>query len=301
MHDKIISMTSSILFLAVLVHSSTMQELNLKQGYECSFREKLSSDVQTECSICLHIPREPYMVGCCGNRFCRDCIEPIRRTAGKCPLCNQVGLQTLPDKQLERLLNDKSVYCSFRDSGCDWVGKLKNFDEHYKECVFNCSVQCPYCNKPIPQHSTTQLHVKNCSLKCLTQAIADMAELKDEVDEQKYEIDELQRENLRLRIQLQLKDAQLSAQSEPAGTELTEYLSVTNLPDSVNESMLKSVFGQHGTQRGSVCSVTLTDNEELAVIEYQCAEDAKRALSHSKDYGINLKSCRLCVNPVYNV
>ena len=57
-------------------------------GYSCQFVEAIPTELQTECSICLHTVRDPYMVDCCGYRFCKDCIMPVYVAFKKCPLCN---------------------------------------------------------------------------------------------------------------------------------------------------------------------------------------------------------------------
>ena len=113
-------------------------------GYECSFVEEFPKDFQSECSVCLHILREPYMVGCCGYRFCRACIQPIQQSTSVCPLC-KLSFSSLPDKQLERILNDKLVYCSFKEDGCEWKDKLRALEEHLKTCGFK-AVPCSYCS-----------------------------------------------------------------------------------------------------------------------------------------------------------
>ena len=96
---------------------------------DCEFVEPLPKEVQTECVICLQTLKEPYIVGCCGNRFCKACIEPDK-TLKSCPLCNAKKFQKLPDKQLERLLNQRKVYCLLRGSGCRWTGERKNLSSH---------------------------------------------------------------------------------------------------------------------------------------------------------------------------
>ena len=74
----------------------------------------------------------------------------------------------------------------------------------------------------------------------------------------------------------------------------TTYLTVTNLPDCVNTGMLQSVFGQHG----SVVKVALIEIMHTAVIEYSSANGVQKALTRSKQKGINLKGQRLCITPV---
>ena len=105
-------------------------------GYDCEFVDPVCKDVQTDCSICLLILREPYIVQCCGNRFCRSCLVALQAGAATpkvtpCPLCKQKIVAAIPDKQLERLLNDKHVFCSNKSRGCTWSGELVKLEgEH---------------------------------------------------------------------------------------------------------------------------------------------------------------------------
>ena len=46
-----------------------------------------------------------------------------------CPLCNQKITTAIPDKQLERLLKEKLVYCLNKAYGCTWTGKLGQLEE----------------------------------------------------------------------------------------------------------------------------------------------------------------------------
>ena len=90
-------------------------EPEIVAGYDCKFVDPVCKDIQTECSICLSILREPYIVQCCGNRFCRVCLVRLQAGAATpkvtpCPLCKQKIAAAIPDKQLERLLNEKHVY-----------------------------------------------------------------------------------------------------------------------------------------------------------------------------------------------
>ena len=140
----------------------TGKQLLLKGGYECSFVEEFPKDFQSECSVCLHILREPYMVGCCGYRFCRACIQPIQSSTGHCPLCN-ASFNSLPDKHLERILTESMVYCKYKEDGCTWKDKLRLLQEHLKVCSF-WKVPCPYCTL-LFQQSLLKAHKKTCPLR----------------------------------------------------------------------------------------------------------------------------------------
>ena len=160
-----------------------MAALNVRNdsacGYSCQFVDAIPTDLlQTECSICLLIVRDPLMVDCCGYRFCRGCIEPLTSTGGKrCPLCNCTFTTAVPDKLLKRTLNQKRVYCAHKEAGCEWTGELAQFDKHFNaqpeketERVEGCSYQklkCIYCSA-IFQRSLVKEHELECPERVLT-------------------------------------------------------------------------------------------------------------------------------------
>ena len=128
-------------------------------GYSCTFVEKLPVELQTECSICLHTVKEPHLVDCCGYRFCKTCIDPLVSTK-RCPLCNGHFTSVMPDKLLQRTLNQKLVYCSFKSEGCEWIGQLSKLDEH----VLNCPgkpVVCELCKEFKASRSDVKEHQKS--------------------------------------------------------------------------------------------------------------------------------------------
>lgn len=134
----------------------------VQSGYECTFVYPLSKDLQGECSICLQVLREPFLVSCCGYRFCHSCILPIQKSKRPCPLCNS-KFSTLPDKQLQRTLNEKLVHCSNKDSGCPWKGQLADFEDHYAKCSF-LEVECSHCHQKFKKCNIDS-HQKKCSSK----------------------------------------------------------------------------------------------------------------------------------------
>ena len=51
-----------------------------EEGFDCEFVKKPSSDIQSECPVCLQVICEPYQVDCCGYVFCQVCIKHIKAT-----------------------------------------------------------------------------------------------------------------------------------------------------------------------------------------------------------------------------
>ena len=122
-------------------------------GYACEFVDPVPKELQTECSICLHVLRDPHMVDCCGYRFCKTCIERVLAEFKNCPLCNHRQPKAVADRQLTRTLREKRVRCAHKGEGCKWVGELSALDEHLDVtrrmdacgCKFKF-MWCHFCN-----------------------------------------------------------------------------------------------------------------------------------------------------------
>ena len=115
--------------------SSTVHH-NMASGYDCEFVDGPPKELHWECAICLLTLRHPYLVECCGNHFCKDCLEKISEETEKkvaCPLCKYEGFRSIPNKGLERVLNERKVYCTHKKSGCEWTGELRQLDSHLNE------------------------------------------------------------------------------------------------------------------------------------------------------------------------
>ena len=134
-------------------------------GFECEFAEKPPEYLQSSCPICLLVLREPYQVTCCGNSFCRACIQKIKTKNKPCPTCNKENFTNYSNLGLQRPLYGFKVYCSDKDEGCDWQGELGQLDKHLNlnpdkdkqeiGCVYT-RVKCLHCS---------ELY-QRCLLKC---------------------------------------------------------------------------------------------------------------------------------------
>ena len=100
-------------------------------GYDCEFVEPPPPAFQTECPICLHILKEPCLISCkCGKKICRECVEQIKEEDKPCPLCNKSDFTYMRDYGQERSLKEFEVWCSNKEKGCDWRGKLGKYEQH---------------------------------------------------------------------------------------------------------------------------------------------------------------------------
>ena len=148
--------------------------MGTKSGFDCEFVNKICKDVQTECSICLHVLREPHIVEpCCGHRFCRACLAEIKMaTDYACPLCRKPTFKDIPDRQLKRVLMAKRVYCSFRRNGCEWKGELCKLETHlnsnpqtdraaWQEGCSYVEIPCPLCQRERMKRLVIEEHIAN--------------------------------------------------------------------------------------------------------------------------------------------
>lgn len=108
--------------------------------------EKEITDFHIECPICLHVIMDgPHQSLCCGRHFCKACISEVKidryTEVRSCPICRGDCSEIFPDKNFERIVYSKIVYCMKRnrtqETQCDWSGELRDFRNHL-------STSCPY-------------------------------------------------------------------------------------------------------------------------------------------------------------
>ena len=143
-------------------------------GYDCVFVETPPPAIQTECPICLHILKEPCLISCkCGKKICRECVEPITKGGRPCPFCNKSDFTYMRDHGLERSLKEFEVWCSNKEKGCDWRGKLGEYEQHLNPspspesqltgCQF-VEVKCVYeCGKWFERRHMKSHQTKQCT------------------------------------------------------------------------------------------------------------------------------------------
>ena len=146
----------------------------LQGGYECIFVSDPPKVLQTECSICLCVLREPYLVDCCGNSFCKTCIEQVKSDKRPCPLCNVQFTTTMPDKRLQRTLNELQVYCCHKEAGCEWVGVLGSLPQHlnlqvdpgnrFSGCQL-AKLACKFCGDDIQRRDLQEHEGDKCMVR----------------------------------------------------------------------------------------------------------------------------------------
>lgn len=141
-------------------------------GYDCSLVSPPPVHIQTECSVCLQILKEPCINSCCGHKFCRECIERVKANGKDCPLCNAPDFSFMCEHSLDRTLKDLDVFCTHQTDGCEWTGKLRELEGHVRGssslenqttgCQF-AEVDCMYqCGKLLQRRFITAHQTDQC-------------------------------------------------------------------------------------------------------------------------------------------
>ncbi|XP_065908111.1 myosin-13-like [Dysidea avara] len=107
------------------------------------------------CNICQYPSREPHLSVCCGNTFCKSCLEGAKKAtviADACPICRKKEeFGTISHQQANRIVRGLYVFCTNKERGCDWQGELNDVIKHteYSDgCKFEkvtCSNDCGKC------------------------------------------------------------------------------------------------------------------------------------------------------------
>ena len=171
------------------------------------------------CAICLEVAEDPCQHGGevgCGRVFCRDCITRNLRESRYCPTCRE-PLAIFQDPKSKscipliyknsslmyqythigaRQIRALKVMCSSLANGCQWVGEVRDLEEHLQSCDYvmvqctnecyvdyepcmvikkdlsyhlanECSKRqskCQFCNKK-GTHAEITIHLKTCTTK----------------------------------------------------------------------------------------------------------------------------------------
>ena len=221
-----------------------MATVSRKSGFDCEFVEKPPEAVQSECPVCLQILCEPYQISCCGNSFCRVCIERIKTDNKPCPTCNEENIVTFFDKRLQRSLYGFQVYCSHKQEGCEWKGELGQFDSHLQECKYSEFIDCDFhhvgCEVRLPRKDMSA-HLKADLIIHMSLQAASYKQLQEKVNKLESENETLKRqlrttqeESRQATVRIQKIERQVAiprlAESPPQQPQMKQLAVSTSVP-----------------------------------------------------------------------
>ena len=99
------------------------------------------------CIICTKVLSEPHLTECCGQHYCKSCLEKwlLQFENPTCPQCRTPNPTHILNKDRVRDIMELEVYCTNHQGGCQWKGKLEVLGSHQSGCgytVVKCSQGC---------------------------------------------------------------------------------------------------------------------------------------------------------------
>jgi len=116
------------------------------------------------CNICRYPCRGPHLSVCCGQAFCKSCLDNTRKAAitTDCLVCQDKEFITFPNKQAAKEINSLRVMCTNKEKGCEWQGQLYDIKNHIGNsdgCQFE-DVECFNACGKLVQRRYLAIHVK---------------------------------------------------------------------------------------------------------------------------------------------
>ena len=187
---------------------------------EIEFVDALPDELK--CSICLLVFKDPILTDC-GHLFCQTCIAPVVSRNARCPLCNEEGFRTFPDKRTIRKIRSLKIKCKKRAEGCEWVGEYGRLEHHLDPKEGDCGfveVECDFYSvgcttrplrKDLSQHMEANTHkhlflMSNASMKAGSETERQLQERRAELLQQ-----QLQKKEEDTQKRFKEKDEQIKA------------------------------------------------------------------------------------------
>ncbi|XP_066988012.1 E3 ubiquitin-protein ligase NRDP1 isoform X1 [Macrobrachium rosenbergii] len=163
-------------------------------------------DEELLCPICSEVLEDPLQAPSCEHAFCSGCINEWLSRQQTCPVDRQTitssQLKSVP-RILRSLLSKLYISCDNKPHGCTAVLKLDLLSSHLEECEFNPKRPVPCeqgCGLVVPKD---ELKDHNClrEMRSLIQnQSGKIAELQQELAENKYQLNEQKREIQLLKV-----------------------------------------------------------------------------------------------------
>ena len=139
-----------------------MATLSKPVGYECEFVDQVPEDYF--CKLCKHVARESTILSCCGECFCKACIDVIIQDKKPCPSCGDSKITSCPQVKYQSKILALEVRCTMKDRGCEWTKQLQHLDAHLDVTTGDCEyvdVECPIKCVQKVQKRNVDTHLAN--------------------------------------------------------------------------------------------------------------------------------------------
>jgi len=136
--------------------------------------EKVNKDYF--CPVSLEVMMNPHQTDCCGCHISAGVAERLIKEGKPCPLCKASSSRfphrtgdkvftTHRDQYFQRIILDQKVCCPHhRNNGCEWIGLLREVQDHSASCGFR-PWMCQYCRYSTSYKIGTTEHAQICPLR----------------------------------------------------------------------------------------------------------------------------------------
>lgn len=132
-------------------------------GYDYQFVEQ---EQDLNCVICQLPCKEAYLSNCCGQLYCKSCLEQFKREEENfcCPICKK-KFEAQVDKKIDRKIRSLEIYCPNKEDGCQWKGEINNLKKHLNFGK-GCDIECKVCKENV-HHKIMKIHKYECPCYCI--------------------------------------------------------------------------------------------------------------------------------------
>ncbi len=88
------------------------------------------------CGICKSVLKEPHVTECCGQHFCKNCLEKSKSKSESCPICRRNKFNHIKYLPFVREIDELKVYCARSSSGCTAKLEYADRNNHDKVCEY---------------------------------------------------------------------------------------------------------------------------------------------------------------------
>ena len=133
------------------------------QGYPLKhFLEEIPD--KYKCVCCHRVAREIQMIECCRKQACLPCIKQYLNSQ-PCPHCQEKDFSIMSLKKDNEKIANLRVNCTEKGKGCEWIGKLKELDDHLHKEEDGCEYsprECPKCKNLVDRCEMTSHLKESC-------------------------------------------------------------------------------------------------------------------------------------------
>jgi len=113
------------------------------------------------CPVSLEVMTNPHQTDCCGSHISAGVAERLTKEEKPCPVCKAPTLTTHRDQFFQRIILNEKVRCLHGINGCNWIGPLRESQNHSASCKFHPWV-CQYCKNSTYYEKGTTEHAPIC-------------------------------------------------------------------------------------------------------------------------------------------